>query len=252
MVNKNNNDKTFYKRLSILIDQGGFSFYLHHEKASASIAFEPIVVEDIFHQSSLDQFQLKLKDVVDTYAFDQIKLAFANELFSLVPEEFYEEEAKADFLKFNVQLFERDKIEAEFIPAVKAYLLFVPLMNYHNLILEQVEEFEYIHFIQALIADAGAKSVEGKQKLKVFIRQHQLDVIAFDGQAFKLANTFNYDNDFDIIYYILFAIEELKFDQKDMGLYITHHLDEQDWLGVLERYVQHVFCHKEHLAAYII
>lgn len=251
MVNKNNNTPISYKRLSILIDQGGFSFYLHHHISSESKNLEPVFVDDVFHQKSLDLFKQKLKAIFEQFTCQDTKLAFANELFSLVPEEFYSDEAKADYLKFNVQLFEQDKIEAEFISAVNAYLLYLPLMNYHNLVLEQVEEFEYIHFMQSLIEEAKAKSIQDRQKLKVFVRSQQLDIIAFDGASFKMANTFNYKTDLDVVYYVLFAIEELKFDQEEMSLYLTHQSEKQDWLAVLRKYVKHVFCHKEHLAAYI-
>jgi hypothetical protein len=251
MANKNNTENNTFKRLSILVDQGGFSFYLHHDDTSLSRSIEAIFVDDVFQKKSLNAFQQKLKDICKTYSIKDIKLAFANEYFCLVPEEFYDENLKGDYLKFNVQLFEGDQITAEHISAIGAYLLYVPLMNYHNLVLEQVEEFEFIHFTQALLESAKSKSIPGNQKLKVFIRGNQLDVIAFDGKAFKMCNTFNYTSDLDIVYYILFAIEELKFDQYEMNLYITHNFEEEAWLELLKRYVQHVYSHKEYLTALI-
>jgi hypothetical protein len=247
MVNKNSIQENYFNRLSILIQQGGFSFYLHGHTADKTLHHANIQVDDIHLKTNLKLFEKELEKLLSLHDIRHIKLVFANELYGLVPEECYDERAKADYLKYNVQLLPEDQIVAESIAEIEAVLLFIPYMDYHNLILEYVEEFEFTHFCQLLIVDARKKAVQNSEKLKVIIRQNQLDVIGFEGFNFKMCNTFNFNSDVDIAYYILFCVEELGFSQKDMRLYISHYQKNGEWAEILRRYIKNVYIHEEEI-----
>jgi hypothetical protein len=251
MANKSKPGQQTYKGLSILIQQDGFSFYLHNEDSKTSLKYSEVEAEDIHLPVNIKLFKKELEEIVSFYEIKKTKLVFANELYSLVPEDYYAEEAKADYLKYNVQLLPDDQIIAEYISDIEAYLLFIPLMNYHNVLLEYLEEFDFFHYSQALIKDSRKKALVDKQKLKVIIRKSQLDIIAFDGLGFKMCNTFSFQSDIDIVYYVLFSIEELGFDQSELGLYISHDQTDSDWLDVLKKYVKNVYSHQEDLSLFI-
>jgi hypothetical protein len=249
MVNRSNQEKNKYDRLSILIQQDGFSFYLHNDNAKTSLKHACVEVNDLHLKTNLKLFEKELDEIFNLHQIKNVKLAFANELFSLVPSEYYKEDTKADYLKFNVQLFSEDHIVAEYISDIDAYLLFIPYMNYHNVLLEFVEEFDFVHFNQTLIEDTYKKQSENQQKMKVFVRQKQLDIVSFDGYNFKMCNTFSFNSDIDIIYYILFSIEELDFNQEDMVLNIFHEQQEHNWVDVLKKYVKNIVFEEEDLTA---
>jgi len=251
MVNKNSTDIIKFKQLSILIAQDGFLFYLHHDRPEDSFGFTHLDVNGILNPKSLDHFKTHYSKIVQDYRFKTLKLAFANPYYSLVPSSYYDETAKADYLKYNVQLFEEDAITAEPITSIDAVQVYIPLMNYHNAIFDQVEDFEYEHFTHYLIDYCKSKT-DSKQRVWVFARKTELDIIAFDGFKFKLCNSFQYETDYDLVYYILFAVEELKFDQKQMSLQIYHDQEETEWLDILNQYILNVTSDKKNLAAFIV
>ncbi|RRO22849.1 DUF3822 family protein [Flavobacteriaceae bacterium 14752] len=252
MVNKNNTDTYQFKQLSILIGQDGFLFYLHHQSADKSLSLEPLEVTDVLSTKSLNLFKKQLKTYKNLYEFTQLKLAFSNSFYSLVPEDYFQEEAKADYLKYNVKLFEEDQIVSEYIEGIKVYQVYIPLMNYHNAILEHFEEFEYEHFTHSLIKHALPHSFEPAQKLWVYVQPTHIDIIAFEGQKFKLCNSFNYETDLDLAYYVLFCVEELKFDQREAQLEIFHDLEDTSSIDTIKRYILNVKHEQQNLAAFIV
>lgn len=251
MVNKNKDTNIQFITLSILIDQDGFSFYLHHTNPEQSSLIENIQVEDLLSLKSLKMFKKKLQAISDTYAFKDVKVAYANSYYAFVPKAYYVEDAMADYLKYNVELFEEDQITSDAIESLEIHQVFIPLMNYNNTILEIVEEFEYQHFTNYIIQDIQPKDFDNKHVMHVFIRKSSIDVIAFEGMKFKLCNSFDFETDFDLAYYVLFAVEELKFNQVEMQMNIYHDSESTTWLDVLKEYVKHVSCERKDLAAII-
>jgi hypothetical protein len=251
MVNKNNLKNISYNTLSILIDQDGFSFYLQHSNPEDCLSVAKIEVEDIFSLKSLKNFKNHYKEISSTYKFIDVKVAFANAYYSFVPKDYYVEEAKADYLKYNVELFEEDQISSDFIEGLNVHQVYIPLMNYHNIILEKIEEFEYQHFTNYLIDDCRPKYFENKIFINVYVRKSSLDIIAFEGMKFKLCNTFEYDTDFDLAYYVLFAVEELKFNQIELQMNIYHNSETTSWLEILELYIKNINCKSVDLTTFI-
>lgn len=251
MVNKNNSTPIIYKQLSILIAQDGFFFYLQHPFDVSSKAFEKIPIDDIFKENSLMLFKKQLKTICKQHIFKTVKLAFTDSNYSFVPSAYYDETFKMDYLKFNVQLLDEDHVMVDFIKEIDVYQIYIPLMNYHNVILDLVEEFDYQHFTNSLITESTPKQFDKLQKINVFISDTTLDVVAFEGLKFKLCNTFTYDTDYDLAYYILFAVEGLNFDQRKMQLNIYHNLNETPWLGILKTYVLNINCEQKALSSFI-
>lgn len=251
MVNKNKEQHISFLSLSILIDQGGFSFYLHHTNPEISTSAGKTSVEDIFSIKSLKLFKQQLKEILNAYNFKDVKVAFANSYYAFVPEDYFLEEAKADYLKYNVELFEGDHIATDYIEEPQAYQVYIPLMNYHNSILELIDEFEYQHFTNYLIQHSQPKDFDNENFINVYVRQNSIDILAYEGMKFKLCNTFAYDTDYDLAYYVLFALEELNFNQLKVQMNVYHDSDQSSWLEILKLYVKHVYCESKDLAAFI-
>lgn len=252
MVNKSSTEIENFKQLSILISQDGFLFYLHHHQSEKSLSLGFIEIADVLSSKSLILFQKRLKEISQAYNFGSLKLAFSDPYYTLVPKDYYQEEANADYLKYNVKLFEEDQIVSEYIKTIEAYQVYVPLMNYHNAVLDQVQEFEFQHYTHALIKHAYPNSYESTQRLMVYVHKTNIDVVAFEGRKFKLCNSFNYETDLDLVYYILFCVEELKFDQRELQLELYHNIEGQTWIDTLKRYILNVKCEQENLAAFVV
>ena len=250
MVNKNRGEQNKYIQLSILIAQDGFSFYIRHKIDSESVSIPKTLVKDINSSKSLKFFKNQLQKCFFNYSFSSVKLSFANPYFSLVPSEYFEESAMADYLKYNVELFGTDHIVSDEISSINAHLVFIPLMNYHNLVLEFIEEFEYEHFTNSVISSCLPVNSDG-QLMKVFVHDSHLEIVAIENETLKLCNHFTYSSNVDLVYYILFCIEEMDFDQNQMELEIYQLEEEPSWKELLEKYVARVRYSQNNLAEII-
>jgi len=250
MVNKNKEEQPEYNQLSILIAQDGFSFYVQHQHNLKSVYIPKTVVKDINSPGSMSQFKSHLEKCFFTYSFSSLKLAFSNPYFSLVPNNYFEESAMTDYLKYNVELFETDHVVADEIGCIGAHQVFIPLMNYHNLVLEFIEEFEFEHYTNSLLSRSHTASAEG-QRMKLFVHNAHLEILAFENEAFKLCNYFDYSTDVDLAYYVLFCVEELGFDQKQMTLEVYHSTENTDWKVLLDRYIANIVCAPSNLVELI-
>lgn len=251
MVSKNSTEHISYKTLSILIDQDGFSFYLHHNNPEHSMCLNKIGVEDIFSTKNLNLFKSQLKEFSTTYSFKEVKVGFANAYYAFVPSDYYVEDAKADYLKYNVELFEGDHISSDRMEDLNCHQVYIPLMNYHNSILEQIDGFEYLHFTNYLILGCQPKGFENISFINVYVRNSSIDIIAFEGMKFKLCNSFDYKTDLDLAYYVLFAVEELKFNQTELQMNIYNDTETNSWLEILELYIKHINCESIDLVSFI-
>lgn len=250
MVNKNKEDIPKYKQLSILIAQDGFSFYIRHEDDSKSVYIPKTIVKDINSTKSLKFFKNQLQKCFFNYSFSSLKLSFSNPYFSLVPNAYFNESAITDYLKYNVELYETDHVVSDEIAGIKAHQVFIPLMNYHNLVLEFVEEFEFEHYTNSLISENFPMNTDG-QLMKVYVHDTHLEILAFEDGLFKLCNYFEYSNEVDLTYYVLFCVEELGFDQKNMKLEVYHSNEETAWKELLDMYIAHIAYVQSNLVAFI-
>jgi len=203
------------------------------------LKYAKIEVSDLHLKINLTLFRKELEEIFEHHPIDYTKLIFANELYSLVPKEFYSDEDKVDFIKYNVQLLPEDNIVSEYIEDLKAYFLFIPYMNYHNIIFDFVEEFDFTHSSKLLIEETHKSQDNSQQLLIVNVRQQQIDIIGYEESSFKLCNTYSFDNEIDILYYILFCVEELNFDQEKVLIRLKIE-EEEDWIEILRNYISNV------------
>jgi len=250
MVNKNKEEKPEYNQLSILIAQDGFSFYIKHEDDSKSVYVPKTIVKDINSARSMNFFKSQLQKCFFNYSFSSLKLAFSNPYFSLIPNEYFEESTMTDYLKYNVELFETDHVVSDEIANINAHQVFIPLMNFHNLVLEFIEEFEFEHFTNTLITRSYPLNING-QCMKVFVHDTHLEILAFEDGQFKLCNYFDYTTEVDLAYYVLFCVEELDFDQKHMSLKVYHTSENADWKELLNLYIANIEYSRSNLVEFI-
>jgi len=253
MVNKNKDDISSYTQLSILIAQDGFSFYLKHQNAEESVALPKVEVDLIEDDEAIHTLKTSLDDIFDTYTFKSVKLSFSNPYFTFVPDDYFDETAVTDYLKYNVELFKRDHVVTDHLSIIGAHQVFIPLMTYHNLVLSYIDEFEFEHYTNSLINFCHPSNSDRvvQEHLSAFVHKEHLEVVAYKNAKFTLCNHFTYDTDVDLVYYILFCVEELGFDQNNMQLDVYHSCKDKSWQTILKDYIIYFNCFEKNLAEFI-
>jgi len=232
------------KELSIQINLNGLSFCILNRTLNTieflkTIPFEQKTtpVEVLNHlKSELSSNTAFSED------FNAVLVIHQNELATLVPEELYNVEHKADYLKFNSKILRNDFITEDDISINKTVNVYVPYVNINNYIFDTFGEFVYKHSSSILI-DSHLQNIETKDEPIVYlnINKSTVEVLVIEKNKLQLFNVFEYHSKEDFIYYILFVFEQLKLDVETTTIELSGKVEKNDDLyTVLFTYVRHV------------
>ncbi|WP_243735735.1 DUF3822 family protein [Christiangramia sabulilitoris] len=219
MTTNNQNDSN--KKLSIQVSLDGLSFCILNQdskkicylkKFEFEKQLDPIKVlsriESIYEQEE------ELRQPVD-----EVILLFSNSLFTLVPEELFDEENAAGYLKFNTRILKTDFIASDKLDQgiVNVYIPYTNIINYF---FDKYGEFEYRHGLSVLIDSLLNHKVENEEspRLYVHVQKNSYELLIIENGKLTFANSFEYETREDFLYYLLFTAEQLNLDPRKFEL----------------------------------
>lgn len=245
IIQKTNNLKSHsIKELSIQIRLSGLSFCILNRSNSK---VEYLKRFDFKSKLTPEAVLIKLQDVISnepllSQTFDSVLALFQNELSNLVPEEFFEEQNAADYLKFSSKIIKTDFISHDKIEVNNSINVFVPYVNINNYLFEIYGEFEYKHASTILLEQIlRTKEASGVDKMYINVEPFQFELVVVKNGKFQLYNTFDYFTKEDFIYFILFTIEQLKLNPESVIIKLTGKIIKDDALyQLLYTYIRYV------------
>ncbi|CAL66796.1 DUF3822 family protein [Christiangramia forsetii] len=213
-------ENTNYKKLSIQVSLNGLSFCILNQQDNKIIYFKKIQFE-----KQLDPIKV-LSKIEITYEqeeslkqpVDEVILLFSSSLFTLVPEELFDEDNAASYLKFNTKILKTDFIAFDKINS-EIVNIYIPYANIINYFFDKYGEFEYRHSLSVLIE--SLLGLENKKlKPQVYLHSHlnSYELIVIENGKLIFANSFEYDTKEDFLYYLLFTAEQLNLDPHEFEL----------------------------------
>lgn len=158
---------------------------------------------------------------------EEVMLLFSNDLYSIVPEEYFMEEEASNYLKFNTKILKTDVVAHDLIEVNNLVNVYIPFTNITNYFFDKYGEFEYKHSI-SVFAEA-ILSLEKSLFTKVYLNNYtnSYDLVIVRNGKLLLSNSFTYDSAEDFIYYLLFTLEQLKLDPSEIDLILTGEISEE-------------------------
>lgn len=239
VLNKNN-----IKELSIQVNLNGLSFCILN-RTSNTIEF----LNSIVFRHKLNPFDVlnRLKTELSANAvfsdeFDSITVVHQNELSTLVPKALYDENNKADYLKFNTKILKTDFITHDDIAVNDSVNVYIPYININNYIFETFGEFTYKHSSTVLVDALFQKKHESDTtEVYLHVNSNTIEIAVLDKKQLQLFNVFEYHSKEDFIYYVLFVFEQLNLDVETTLVYLSGLVNKNDELyTLLYTYIRHV------------
>ncbi|WP_178985034.1 DUF3822 family protein [Winogradskyella helgolandensis] len=232
------------KELSIQINLNGLSFCILNRSQNIIEFIKTIPFEVKSTPTDiLNHLKAELSsNSVFSEDFNAVLVIHQNELATLVPEELYNAEHKADYLKFNSKILRNDFITEDDIAVNKSVNVYVPYVNINNYIFETFGEFVYKHASSVLI-NSHLQHVEVNEDPIVYININKstVEVLVVEKNKLQLFNVFEYYSKEDFIYYILFVYEQLKLDVESTSIELSGNIEKDDDLfSILYTYIRHV------------
>ncbi len=233
---KNNLNQNNIKDLSIQISLSGLSFCILN-KTQNLIEFNQYEVFD----KKANPFELleRLKSALESYpplaqSFSNVLVIYQNELSNLVPKQFFIEQQSADYLKFNSKILNTDFISYDEIVFNESINVYVPYVNINNFIFDNFGVFEYKHASTILIDTILRKEINTEAaSLFLNFNAQNFELIAIKNKKLQLYNSFEYTTKEDVIYFLLFTIEQLHFNPENVKLNLMGAITKDDDLYAL-------------------
>ena len=163
---------------------------------------------------NINEILSELKNILNEFNLlniIKVTLILNNKLSVLVPKDFFNEENCLDYLKFNSRLLKNDTASFDYIEEFEVHNVFITYGNVTNYLIEKFGSFEFFHYSTVLLKKLYSDTPKDKiARIYVNINKSYLNIIVFKGKELNYYNTFDYESKDDILYFILFVIEQNK------------------------------------------
>jgi len=234
---------TQYKNAIISISPDGFTFSVHSPDVKHILLFNHYKFNNLKLE---DELLRKVGLIIQNEPllkekYMKVDVAFISQKSTLVPQEFFSKENLKKYFEFSQNLDEYDEIHFTHIPEIDAYSVFT-LPNILSNEIFSIQPDVTFHNQSASLIQSGIKK-KNKTSLSAVIGFNSdfFDLVIFQQNKLALYNSFQYANSTDLIYFFLYACQQLKIDHKDIVLTaFGEAINEKNLLKELKKYVKEI------------
>lgn len=237
-------DKTSHCHLSIQADMSGLSFIIYDSVQKQYVALRKYKFENAQLTDDL------LNNIEDIFRNDDLlNLEYKSTNFlhysqksTLVPASYFDEKSIQKYFEFNHGKEPDDDLHYNFIEPLNTYNLFALPLLLKKVIIKQ---FETINFFQQTtpflwhLLKRSDMSVKGK----VFLGLNHafFDIAVVSNGKLALNNTFQYVNETDLLYFVMYVYKLAGFNVMDVPLVMSGDMSmKQDYFDTLKQYIPNV------------
>ncbi|WP_198943172.1 DUF3822 family protein [Polaribacter tangerinus] len=231
--------------LSIQFNLDGFSFSIYNNSQKKTVYFCEYQFEET--QNTPSSLLEKIKEIFKTDIhlqgdFLSVTVIHQNNLSTIVPNLFFDEEKLESYLKYNVKTLTTDFITYDSLANFNAKNVYIPYVNINNYLFQNFGSFEYKHHTTVLIEKIVAINRSNEKTMYVNVTKNSLDIVVLDAKKLLLSNSFFYSSKEDFIYYILFVAEQLKLDTTLFSLYLMGDISlDSDTYNITYKYIKNIY-----------
>ena len=212
--------------ISILVNKDGYSFSIADPSQKKILRLAEINISEENRQTQ-DSSAYEFFDLLNS-GFSRKTVIFHPEAFTIIPNEFYNEKDKTEWLKFSNSVPEEREVFVTALEGIEAKIVSsLPLTEFSKLS-SLVPGAEFVPLISVLI-NCSRQLFSGKKNDHVLVHKSNEKslIIVFRDEQLLLANTFETPNADDLLYYLVYIIEQLGLILQNDFLFLSGDLDEQ-------------------------
>ena len=231
--------------LSIQFSLDGFSFCVSDIQTKKDLFFTEYEFNTT--QNSPEDLLKEIKLIFKSDAnlqleYSSVKVIHQNNLATLVPNNYFDENSLTNYLSYNIKTLKNDFITFDDISKLEVKNVYIPYVNINNYLFQNFGEFEYKHHHTVLLEKLIKTNNTKEKTVYVNVSKNTFDLIVLEGEKLILLNSFSYTSTEDFIYYILFTAEQLKMNTEDFKLYFTGEIDtKSEVYKITYTYIKNIF-----------
>ena len=162
-------------------------------------------------------------------SFSSVKIIHYNNLSTVVPEPLFDKNNALSYLKFNSKILQNDYAAYDEIFNNECVNVYIPYVNINNYIFKMFDSFVYNHYSSIILEKVKLNEKNtATPSLYLNINSNHMELIYFVKNKLIFYNRFDFSTKEDIIYYLLFTIDQLKLNPEEIPLVITGNISEDD------------------------
>ena len=215
-----------------IIDLTNYSVYAVYGYASYQRKFSPneyvFIINDFVHRYHLYNITFKM-----------IEIIYSSPHFTFCPTEFFLSEHKRELLQFTHPIDANEIVLTNDFNDIK--IIYSIHKNIYQNLLQLFPSARLYHSATAMLHILFYHPVLIHSKLWIHIHPDYIEVIAKNQKQFLFYNTFDTQSSLDVLYYVLFCVEQLELTPKETDVYISGNVSMQhSIIQLLQKYVHTV------------
>ena len=238
----NNIEVTSKRKLSIQFSLDGFSFCTTNTNNEvlefSSYTFSKTKISPELVLEKLQDIFKKEKSL--QYDFETVTVIHQNNLNTLVPNEYFKEDALKSYLKYSIKTIATDLITFDELDFMNSKNVYIPYVNINNFLFQNFGEFEYKHYSSVLLEKLFSIPTNDNG-CYIHVSKSTLDIVIIKNSNLQFFNIFEYKTKEDFMYYVLFTLEQLELSTEETLVSILGDIEEDsDLYRLIYTYIRNI------------
>jgi hypothetical protein len=171
-----------------------------------------------------------------------VSLALVSDKITLVPEPLFDEKVKSTYASFNFETDGSDVVLSAKVRSAGCMAVFALSQEKEKLYRSFFPAIKIIHATMALLESVlTTDKNESSEKAYLHIRPKSMELVFTKNGSLLYYNTFSHTTSEDVIYYLLFALEQLKLNPETIALQLMGEVEKNDGVySIIHKYVRNV------------
>ncbi len=224
--------------LSIQSGQGSLVWALFSPGDTKYLALESFS----YAKASEEEILAQLKTAHWFANVTSVSLALVSDKITLVPEPLFDEKVKSTYAKFNFETDDSNVLLSSKVRSAGCFAVFALSQEKEKLYRSFFPDIKIMHAAMPLLESVLTNDKnENSEKAYITIRPKSMELAFTKNGSLLYYNTFNYTTSEDVIYYLLFALEQLKLNPETIALQLMGEVEKNDSVySIIHKYVRNV------------
>ncbi len=176
---------------------------------------------------------------VHIFNFKHIRIVCPSERNTWIPFKLYDNTKDREYLRTVAPIYSNDKLISNVSQKMNAVEIFAYSLQLYSAMKILIPK---AHFVSpSFVLGEYAFDVSSfMQNTLILNKRSVMDFVVFKGNTFTLANSFDYKTADDLIYFILFTLQQLNINTAEVNMLLTGDDYTSEEIHLLKRYVKHV------------
>lgn len=238
--------------LAIIFNETSLSYCIFDFKRNKVLGLHQMMRSDAAHrlapQNARTSFSEFMKSVFSATpwlknSYKVTKIAYEGGRSTLVPSALFEQSEKSLYVGFTSGLSEDEQVLSDHLIPMDVYQVFTVPSETLNTLRGLMPHARVVHHSSVLIGSIwlNYRNRINTNRAFIHIREHLFDIMIFDGRQLTFFNTFPYHQAEDVVYYLIFVLEQLNFNPESMPLVLLGQVEKGSGIySLLSRYVRNI------------